>query len=283
MFNEPIYSLDDQENEGTPALPSGWQQQDLADEFIVSPVEAARAHFREGASIAHSWRFYRTKAWRIQATKADTALLRMLTKLRSSQFDATLLFYEDTFSDVHFWNSAAATFVGLDESQTSNADSPQLAFGLRGIFTPSKSLTDYWVRGVKTLAQEATVSSSGLELASTQLEIQQEFSKMLVSLFGTLGQQLRYGNTSDVNITQAGRFLLQYQIKICDRFLIIPDEAADFLRTLRTEMITALSDDSTIEGAWGRISVNSSGELFYMVVPPKIIRDVSFVPSEDIE
>jgi hypothetical protein len=52
---------------------------------------------------------------------------------------------------------------------------------------------------------------------------------------------------------------------------------------LRSEMITALGNDSTIQGAWGGIGVNSSGELFYMLQPPNVIRDPSFTRSEDIE
>jgi hypothetical protein len=261
----------DQENGGV--LVSDWRQEE--GEITASPVDAARAHFQEGT--------IGSLQWRIQATtdrRFHTAFLRTwLTTLREAEFDVTR--HSLMLASLN-WRVPTPAF-GFEEFQTSGPESPQLSFGLRGVFTPSKDLTDFWVRGVKALAQEANVDPSGMELASTQLEIQQEFSKMLTSLVGTIGQRLKYGDKSDVNITRAGRFSLQYQIKICDRFLIIPDEAASFLYALRSEMITALAGDAVIEGAWGRVGVNSSGDLFYALVPPIIIRDDSFVPSEDIE
>jgi hypothetical protein len=194
MFDGPEYSLDDQENEGSFALPPGWQEDELAGEF-ASPVEAVRAHFNEALLGSGRW---------THATKADISLLWSTLVTRNTLYPGvgvTRLFNE--FAIISRLN---------------------YSFGLRGVFAPSKNLTDFWVRSVKALAHEANVRE-GMELASTQLELQQEFSKMLTSLFGAIGQQLRYGNNSDLNITKNGKFLLHYQIKICDRFLIVPDEA----------------------------------------------------------
>jgi hypothetical protein len=276
MFDGPEYSLDDQENEGSFALPPGWQEDELAGEF-ASPVEAVRAHFNEALLGSGRW---------THATKADISLLWSTLVTRNTLYPGvgvTRLFNEFAIiSRLNYFGELTPALVGLEEFQTSDPESPQLSFGLRGVFAPSKNLTDFWVRSVKALAHEANVRE-GMELASTQLELQQEFSKMLTSLFGAIGQQLRYGNNSDLNITKNGKFLLHYQIKICDRFLIVPDEAVGFLQMLRSEMITALGNDSTIQGAWGGIGVNSSGELFYMLQPPNVIRDPSFTRSEDIE
>jgi hypothetical protein len=139
------------------------------------------------------------------------------------------------------------------------------------------------MRGIKALADEGNIPLTALALAPSQTEVQQEFSKMLISLFSSIGQQLRYQSNPVVNITQAGRFTLQFQIKLCDRFFIVPDEAAEFLHVLRAELITALSSGSRIKGPWGQIAVSAAGDLIYSLIPPTTISDPSFTPAEDIE
>jgi hypothetical protein len=171
----------------------------------------------------------------------------------------------------------------ITEAHPPSSPKPQLLLPLRGDFAPSKGLTDFWVRGVRALAKEANVPESSLALAASDTEIQQEFTKMLFSLLGTVAQQLRYGDRESVDITKDGRFMVRYQIQLCDRFLIVPDEADKFLSLLRQEMVTAISNGSRIGGAWGRIALHRSGELRYVLAPPNMASDPAFVRSEEVE
>jgi hypothetical protein len=152
-------------------------------------------------------------------------------------------------------------------------------FPMTGGFTPSKALADFWVRGVKALARENKQSVDAI----SEMEIQQEFAKTLTSVFGTLAQQLRYGGGRDCAITRSSRFVLPYQIELCERFFIIPDEAGTFLTMLRDELGTGVSAGARIQGAWGRIDLDDSGDLQYVLTPPSMASDPTFVPSEEVE
>jgi hypothetical protein len=147
-------------------------------------------------------------------------------------------------------------------------------------FSPSKELTDFWVRGV--LASVEAVSLSTPVLPS-DAEVQQEFAKMLTSLLGTTAQQLRYREYKNVSITHDHKFLVRYQNQICDLFFITMYEAADFLKLLCAELIAALSEGARVEGGWGTIALDASGDLFYRLKPPNTSSDPSFIPSEAVE
>jgi len=273
----PDYALDPDETGTVGVAPSGWHRQDSIDEWAVSPVELVHAVFRDRAAAPRLWGMH----------KSDSDASRHWMLIIDAVFRGEEEVARDLSAISHFsnlyWDVLTTELPVLTEVQFRESPKAQLTFLLRGDFAPSKGITDFWVRGVKALAQEANVLSSGITLASTQTEIQQEFGKMLTSLFGRLGQQLRYARDRDLNITRAGRFLLPYQIQICDRFLIIPDEAAAFFQMLRDELIAAISNGASIEGSWGRVTVNPAGELCYLLTPPKMVHDPSFVPSEEVE
>jgi hypothetical protein len=150
---------------------------------------------------------------------------------------------------------------------------------LPGDFSPSKKLTDIWVAGLLALGKEAgrdTVATAGFEVA-------QEFSHTLSSLFGTIGQQLRFQRSSDLAITRDARFTPGYQIRICDAFLIIPDQASEFLDLLRSEIYTALEVGCQISGGWGRIKSAPGGDLVFDLTPASFASDPEFEESEEIE
>ena len=264
-----------------------WDHTDLPDEWSVSPVEAIQSFFsiravtlrkrlssKSVSEMSLTWRLVRDAKWLDDHTAlviADVQKAYGPLVLRVGEFVVT----EDQRQVDKF-------VVAEDQKQYAEARLSQLSFPLKGAFAPSKSLTDFWVRGVKAFAQRAN-TEFGINIAYTDSEVQQEFAKMLNSLLGTIGQQLRYGINPDVAITRQQRFLLEYQIKICDRFLIIPDEATTFLQTLQDELLAAILAGSTIEGAWGRIIATQSGELCYLLSPPTMVQDSSFVRSEEVE
>lgn len=155
----------------------------------------------------------------------------------------------------------------------------QLSLALRGTFAPSRPLTEFWVRGVTAFAQRAQATP----IEYTTGSLQEEFANSLTSLLGSMGQRVRYGATRNHNFTEGGRFLLEYQVQLCDRFLVIPDEAAAFLQMLREELFSAVSNGCRIEGAWGRVTATADGDLRFALTPPNIVRDPDFVRSEEVE
>jgi hypothetical protein len=240
-------------------VPPSWVPQDLEGEWTVSPIEGVREAYIQLRELIVRQAHEKYVLWNALAF-GRIAPLHFSIRDRSQPFPVVL-------ADIH---SPVST-------------TSQLAFHLAGDFAPSKTLTDFWVRGVKALAKGASASSSRIDLASTGIGIQQEFAQMLVSLFGTIGQQLRYGATGQLFITQTGRFASTYQLQICDQFFIIPDEAAEFLRLLHDELHTAILTGSTIGGAWGHVGLNSDGDLCYILTPPNLIRDPSFRLAEEVE
>jgi hypothetical protein len=166
-----------------------------------------------------------------------------------------------------------------DSSFEAESLNDQLALNLPGSFAPTKQLTDFWVRGVSAFAHRAGISS----VSHAGPEVQQEFAKMLSAVLGTEAQQIRYGSRGNLAITSSGRFLLEYQTHICDRFFIIPDEGTVFLQLLREELIAAVSKGCTIAGAWGRVSITPHRELCFALTSPNVIHDPDFVPSEEVD
>jgi hypothetical protein len=163
--------------------------------------------------------------------------------------------------------------------QASNVLNQVGQFELGGDFSPSKKLTDIWIAGLIALGKEAGRNT----VATADFEVAQEFSHTLTSLFGTIGQQLRFQRSSDRAITKDTRFTPGYQIRICDAFLVIPDQASDFLDLLRSEISAALEVGCQISGAWGRIRSTPGGDLVFDLAPPSFASDPEFEESEEIE
>lgn len=157
--------------------------------------------------------------------------------------------------------------------------SGQFALRIVGDFSPSKKLTDIWVSCLSALGNEA---GRKVHVAEDS-EIAQEFSKILSSLLGTIAQQLRYESPSDTLVTRQQRFTAYYQIQLCDAFLIIPDQAAEFLGLLYTELSNFLRADGTLSGDWGELRISSAKELFFKLSPPDFVVDPAFEESEEIE
>jgi hypothetical protein len=152
-------------------------------------------------------------------------------------------------------------------------------FELRGDFSPSKKLADIWVTGLIALGKEAGRNT----VATADFEVAQEFSHTLSSLFGTIGQQLRFQRSTDLAVTRDTRFTPGYQIMICDAFLIIPDQASEFLELLRSEISAALEVGCQISGGWGRIKSTPGGDLVFDLARPSFASDSEFEESEEIE
>jgi hypothetical protein len=159
----------------------------------------------------------------------------------------------------------------------------QLPLSLAGSFSPSKKLAEFWVESITAMAGEAGILPEVIAVPPDRTEVQQEFAKTLISLFGTIGQKMRYGWKKDPDLTRNGEFTTDFEIQICDRFLIRPSRAAEFLALLRSELVAALEVGLGIHGAWGRIELNASGELSFVLEPPSFVATQAYEASEAVE
>jgi hypothetical protein len=193
-----------------------------------------------------------------------------------------------TLIEVDTWPDAHAVRAVLDsvmlevvQYQQSKLDERvgQFSLGVVGDFSPSKNLTDIWISSLLALGKAAGRET----VATADFEIAQEFSKTLTTLLGTRGHQLRYQRNVDLAITSQRQFTPDYQIQICDAFLIIPMEAPDFLKELQVELSDAIASGCSVEGAWGKIRLNSSGDLVYDLNEQGFVADPDFEESEEIE
>jgi hypothetical protein len=273
---------------------SSWAQQALVDEWTVSPVEAVRTFFLPRSVVLDQW-------WAVLKLASDPWLerelvtgdvIQLIAKLNATELrrEELAILRELMLKETYTWvGHQELVAEPLPERVFERQELPtepkpdQLTFLLKGDFAPSKRLTEFWVRGVKAFAQGAGVPLSSPALASTETELKQEFARALAALFGANAQQLRHGAPGNLHITQMGRFLLEYQIRICDQFFIVPDEATEFLQQLREELTASVLSGSTIAGGWGRIAVNASGELCYILAAAEMISDPAFVRSEEVE
>jgi hypothetical protein len=155
----------------------------------------------------------------------------------------------------------------------------QLPLKISGDFSPSKKLTDIWISSLSVMAKEV-----GKQIhMGADFEAAQEFSKTLYSSLGTVAQQLRYESPLDTSLTRHQRFTAAYQIQLCDAFLIVPDQAADFLSLLSFELSEAIRAGCTLNGDWGELRVSPTKELYFKLTPPDFVVDPNFVESEEVE
>jgi hypothetical protein len=246
---------------GIIALPSG--NRSLADlrfeEFSVSPVdEVIRA--LAARNIARPSRGDQVVVERLIHTQVP--------KVASADFFA-LRVIADIRRDWDKW---------ADDFPSSEPSVNQLQ--LEGDFSPSKRLTEIWITGLLELGKEAGRAT----VAAADFESAQEFSRTLSTALGTLGQQLRFQKGANLAITKAGKFTPSYQIYLCDAFLIIPDQAAEFLELLSSEILMGIQTGCRIAGSWGEIVASASRQdLLYSLAAPEFETDPTFEESEEIE
>jgi len=81
-----------------------------------------------------------------------------------------------------------------------------------------------------------------------------------------MAQEFRYSITSGVRQRVAsdnGRFDPVVQVEICERFLIVPDQASRFLSLLEDEIYSYLRDGGKFAGAWGQINLINPRKIVF--------------------
>jgi hypothetical protein len=128
------------------------------------------------------------------------------------------------------------------------------------------------------MSREAGVQDISMPTAR---ESGKEFVRLLKSLLGSMGQQARYSEGRVDMISKAGHFSLSLQIELCDRFMIIPDQAGEFLSLLHDELRDALRNGMPLSGAWGSVVVDGD-DISYRLTPPSFVESSGFTRAKEI-
>jgi hypothetical protein len=155
------------------------------------------------------------------------------------------------------------------------AEQPPLK--LAGSFTPSEELLRAWRKNVETTLHKARTSYVPDRVAS------EEFSKAITSVIGSIGQEKRYSEKRSRAIAaENGRFDPLIQVEICERFLIVPDQAARFLALLEREIYEFVSNGPAFAGAWGRLRAEQPRRLVFDLQQPNFRHENNFVRAKEV-
>lgn len=218
------------------------------DEFVVSPVDEVRRIWEHALDVAE-----------------ETAPIVAL------DYDVVL---------TKTWlASIAKVWASFPELASLRGEPTQLHLPIDENFYPSKALLTIWQSSVVAMSQEAGVKDVAMP---TDRDASREFVRLLKSLVASLGQQARYAETPTDRISKGGRFSLIFQMELCDRFMIVPDQSGEFLSLLHDELATALQNGMPINGAWGSVVLNERGDISYRLHPPEYVEANGFVRAKEI-
>ncbi|KAA3447149.1 hypothetical protein C7I87_28255 [Mesorhizobium sp. SARCC-RB16n] len=153
----------------------------------------------------------------------------------------------------------------------------QAAMTLSGSYSPSKSVLTYWFDGLRQFAPAGEFAESERLMSwSDEAELAAEFGRRLVSLFGSFVQQKRGEHPGTFALVQDGRVDAHFQVAVCERFWIVPDQCSAFLNALATDLLANLSGGVEVSGEWGRMSATGTS-VRVRLEPLRKIAEQSFV------
>ena len=166
-------------------------------------------------------------------------------KLKSSDFIAAMM------------RAKTAHRSAKIDSKTKNL---QFYLAINGSFSPSNMTLDIWRKSVEELKGAHIEFDVNLKEINED-ELKSQFQKSLSSLIARIAQGLRTYKSEIYYFFSNGRFVPSFQIEICERFLIVPDYSAEFLRSLSNDIVQNIQAGATIQGSWGFLEVIGSTSI----------------------
>jgi hypothetical protein len=230
----------------------------------------AQAHLR-AYMFKHFWKIYlhelfsRGEVGVIEKSWSNSAAVRKLDII----FEPTNLMALHSDASRHLIFEPANKPVVL-EATAKEADPPALEFfGFKNKLeqwrpaapvqlTPSRELVGFWERGMESHLSEFTPKAFFKrvgELFSRQnhRRLADAFAKSFFRMLSVLANRQKHGLNDYRLFSENGRFSVEVQHQVLDRFPIIPDEATDFFKVLHADLEEYLRAGGIIQGRWGRL------------------------------
>jgi len=160
----------------------------------------------------------------------------------------------------------------------------QQSLPIGGDFAPSERLVSFWLKGASALLSDRAdkLASEVVDFTVSSSE-KTAFSSMLRDLLVTLAQDARYDGLKYAVLLRRMEFPALLQVKLCDKFFIVPADAGAFLVLLARELDSALRSGVDISGAWGRIRSTASDDWYFDLSPPRRKNLPGFSKSVEVE
>jgi len=148
---------------------------------------------------------------------------------------------------------------------------------LTSAFTPTRRLTEFWLRGTEAVREEAKADSA-LDFPDSPLskeitEMQAQFGQRIRRMFASIANRQRHLGEPAPVVAKDGRFTMTVQAAILDRITVRPDEGSEFFELLYKELRHSIELGGGISGAWGRLRFSDSGIVMHL--------EPQAVPSEE--
>ncbi len=189
----------------------------------------------------------------------------------------------------HFKDSLVASefdqlyIDALDFLKSDNVDTPPtiFLFDTPKVFRASKELFHLYLQSVAYLRRSEL--SEEVARATSDPAFETEFSETLVAFIASVAQELRYEGKRSFELTHAGRWDAMMQIRICERFLVVPDLSEKFLAALLLDIKAFIKVGGQFCANWGKVILASSGDLLLQLEELKRDKPKEFKRAKRIE
>lgn len=160
------------------------------------------------------------------------------------------------------------------------AEKQRILINAPKVFWPSKQLFHLYLESMQWLRDSPYFDSVS---ALSDSNVEKEFSRSIVAFFTSLAQEQRHENKLMVELTKSGRWVADIQIRVSERFFVVPDLCERFLSALLRDIFGFIKSGGAISGDWGSFYITRSGDLAATLSPRKGDRRPKFKKATRLE
>jgi len=164
-----------------------------------------------------------------------------------------------------------SVFGSVVEAERPANDFEQKMLPLNGPFSPSIKLLKLWISGLNSHLDEGLedlLDGELFDLENDQERLLGEFDRRLRDVIIKYALMKSY-EQQVVKLSIAGRFSNMFMSAVYDKFLIRLDQGGEFFSMLSSELAAWLKEGSALEGSWGKLFVDFSGDFVLKTEKPK--------------
>lgn len=149
-------------------------------------------------------------------------------------------------------------------------------------YSPSDQVLSIWVESLNLIAQEASDETSyslqAYRLPADRKILRREFTDRFLGTLATYALVKSYSAPA-VKLSINRKFLYSFENQIFSTFLIAPSHASGFFDVLFDDLRSWLSSGRKIEGGWGSLLVDGSGDFSLLLRKRKKKTTRGFKPT----